>query len=69
MLSLKSRIGEGSKVKTSFDVAAQVVKVHAKHMGVKPEGGPAPQALLDVVMPLGKGPTSPIVTVGMKWHF
>lgn len=69
ILSLKSRFGDADKVDTSYNMAARVVSVHAKHMGGDQGSAPRPQVLLNVALPLGTATLQPQVILGMKWHF
>ena len=73
MVSLKSRLPDGTKAKTSFQLGANVLRVKATHRAApgKDGGGPVATATLDVTAPLslGKATADPRILLGIKWTF
>jgi hypothetical protein len=69
-LSLKSRLSDGVKAKTSVDLKSRVVRFEAKKQGSAPENGQAVTSTrLEVVAPMNNKALGPRVIVGLKWQF
>ena len=71
-VSLKSRLPDGTKAKTSLQLGANVLRVKVMHRAAPgKDGGPVATATLDVTapLPLGKATADPRILLGIKWTF
>lgn len=70
VLTLKSRLPDGTKTKTSYLAGPKLVTLKAEHTAAAAsEGGAVATAWVDVVVPVGKAGAKPGAVLGLKWKF